>query len=508
MPPIIRFQPYAKNDKMAELSCYVKRFNEIRLLIIGDIMLDRFIYGKVERISPEAPVPVIRLKNEKKMLGGAGNVALNAASLKANTSFIGLIGRDAAGDTVEQLFYDSPVSAHLFKLKNYPTIEKTRYIAGNAQLIRADKEEKFPDVAEILGRLEKIFIKFLKKNDLILLSDYNKGTLTKDVCQMIIKNAAAYGIKVIVDPKGNDYAKYNGAFLIKPNLKEFGEASNVKFDPDSPALMDDIKAAAYTFFKRYNVENLVVTLSEKGMVHISRENPDKISHVPTIAREVFDVSGAGDTALAALGAAFAARAPAVDALKLANIASGIAVGKLGTATVTPEEILKEISLKESSPVAVSNKIITIDKAKEICAALREQGKTVGFTNGCFDCLHLGHLNSFKLAKKECDVLIVGINSDASVKRLKGDSRPLQDEQTRAGIVAALNMVDYVIVFDSDTALPIIEAIKPDVTAKEGYTIENWPEAQLVIKQGGRAVTLPRLEGYSTTSMVERIKKHG
>lgn len=489
---------------MTELSSYINRFKDIRMLIIGDVMLDEFIYGKVERISPEAPVPVIRLKNEKLMLGGAGNVALNAASLNVNTSFIGLIGKDKAGEILENLFAKTTVSPHLFKLKDYPTIVKTRYIAGNAQLLRADKEERFPDVSGIIGRLEKIFVKFLKKADIILLSDYNKGTLTPEVCQMVIKNANSENIKVIVDPKGNNYAKYDGAFLIKPNLKEFSEASNIKFNPESSTFTEQLKQAASVFFKRYHVKNLVVTLSEKGMAYFSSANPDEMIHIPTIAKEVYDVSGAGDTALAVLGAAFAAEVPAKAALMLANIGSGIAVGKLGTATVTPEEILSEISAAESSPIA-RHKVISLSEAVALRKELRQKGKTVGFTNGCFDCLHLGHLNSFKLAKKECDVLFVGINSDASVKRLKGSSRPLQDEKTRSELVAALAPVDYVIIFDEDTAIPLVEALQPDVTAKEGYAIENWPEAQLVIKNGGRAVTLPRLKGYSTTSFVERIK---
>ncbi|MBP3686936.1 MAG: bifunctional heptose 7-phosphate kinase/heptose 1-phosphate adenyltransferase [Alphaproteobacteria bacterium] len=490
---------------MSELSEYIKNFQNVRMLIIGDVMLDEFIYGKVERISPEAPVPVIRLKSEKKMLGGAGNVALNAAALKVNTSFIGLIGNDEAGLTVNKLFEETSINKHLFKLKDYPTIIKKRYIAGNAQLLRADKEEKFPDVAGIIDRLEKIFVKFLKKADVILLSDYNKGTLTKEVCQMVIKNANQEGIKVIVDPKGPNYTKYNGAFLVKPNLKEFSESTGVKFNTESPLFKEELKEAAKIFFAKYQVQNLVVTLSEKGMACFSREYINNMVHVPTIAKEVFDVSGAGDTSLAVLGAAFALNTPQIAALTLANTASGIAVSKLGTASVTPEELTE--ALNEAEKNTPSSGVITLEQAVKIRENLRKVGKTVGFTNGCFDCLHLGHLHSFNEAKKECDILFVGINSDTSVKRLKGPARPLQDEQTRAGLLSALKMINYVIIFDEDTALPLIEALKPDVIAKEGYALKDWPEAQLVIKQGGRAVTLKRLEGYSTTSMVERMKNY-
>ncbi|MBO5285110.1 MAG: bifunctional heptose 7-phosphate kinase/heptose 1-phosphate adenyltransferase, partial [Alphaproteobacteria bacterium] len=337
------------------------------------------------------------------------------------------------------------------------------------------------------------------------LSDYNKGTLTKEVCQMVIKNANQEGIKVIVDPKGPNYTKYNGAFLVKPNLKEFSESTGVKFNTESPLFKEELKEAAKIFFAKYQVQNLVVTLSEKGMACFSREYINNMVHVPTIAKEVFDVSGAGDTSLAVLGAAFALNTPQIAALTLANTASGIAVSKLGTASVTPEELTE--ALNEAEKNTPSSGVITLEQAVKIRENLRKVGKTVGFTNGCFDCLHLGHLHSFNEAKKECDILFVGINSDTSVKRLKGPARPLQDEQTRAGLLSALKMINYVIIFDEDTALPLIEALKPDVIAKEGYALKDWPEAQLVIKQGGRAVTLKRLEGYSTTSMVERMKNY-
>ncbi len=490
---------------MSKLIEYINNYQNIKMLIIGDIMLDKFIYGKVERISPEAPVPVIRLKSEKMMLGGAGNVALNASELKVQTSFIGIIGKDNEGEITERLFKESPVSSHLFKLKDYPTIVKTRFIAGNSQLLRADIEEKFPDVSNIIDRLERIFVKFLKKTDVILLSDYNKGTLTKEVCQMIIKNANKVGKKVIVDPKGNDYTKYEGAFLVKPNLKEFSEAIGIKFDRDSKTFIEDIKEASTVFFDKYKVENLVITLSENGMAYASSKSKNEFMHIPTVAKEVYDVSGAGDTSLAILGASFAVNASAKDALTLANIGSGIAVGKLGTAVVTPNELKEEIKSLNTKDNISDKKILTLKEALPLIEKLKEKQKIIGFTNGCFDCLHLGHLNSFELAKKECDVLFVGINSDASVKRLKGETRPLQDELTRSKLISSLTMVDYVIIFDEDTAIPLVEALKPDVIAKEGYQIENWPEAQLVIKQGGRAVTLPRLEGYSTTSMLNKLK---
>ena len=292
--------------------------------------------------------------------------------------------------------------------------------------------------------------------------------------------------------------------MIKPNLKEFKEVCSLALNPSDSDFTKRLSDDAKLIFKRYKIESLLITLSEHGMAYIHSSDPDEVYQISTQAKEVFDVSGAGDTSLATLGASFAAGASPKEAMKLANTASGIVVGKLGTACVSANEL--ENALSERNPAAApKSKIVSLAQAAEIAAESKKSGKKTGFTNGCFDLLHLGHLRSFENAKKECDVLFVGVNSDASVKRHKGDLRPIQDEKTRALLVASLETVDYVIVFDDDTALPLVEKIRPDVIAKEGYLLQNWPEAQFVVSYGGRAVTLKRVDGYSTTQTVERIK---
>lgn len=492
---------------MSLLSTYIDNFSNVKTLVIGDIMLDRFIYGKVERISPEAPVPVFKLSHEKTMLGGAGNVVANLVALGCKTTFIGITGNDANGAKVSGLLRQISAHSHLLQISNYPTIVKTRLIAGNNHLLRADQEEMMPIIEELLPRFKRILKQAIRNVDIVILSDYNKGLLTSVTTPMIIEICRQYGKKVIIDPKGKDYAKYTGATLVKPNLKEFSEATGQKYNPLSPNFKNEVIEGAKKIFEQFKIENLIVTLSEHGMLHISAAFPDDLQHIPTVAKEVFDVSGAGDTSLATLGAALGSNVPFKDALKLANTASGIVVGKLGTATVSADELQNALSEREvqNDGWEQKRKIITLAQAEKIVKNLKEQRKSIGFTNGCFDCCHLGHLNSFMQAKKLCDVLFVAVNSDASVRRYKGPTRPIQDEKTRAMLLASLEMIDYVIVFDNDTALPLVEKLRPDIVAKEGYTLENWPEGRYVNSYGGKAVTLTRLDGYSTSNLVEKMK---
>ena len=492
---------------MTLLSSYIDKFSNVRVLVIGDIMLDKFEYGKVERISPEAPVPIFKFSHEKKMLGGAGNVVANLVALGCKTTFIGIVGKDINGTTITSLLHKAGAHSHLLKLDNYPTIVKTRLIAGNNHLLRADQEEIIPVVTELLPKFKKILTQAIKNVDIVLVSDYNKGLLTPITTQLIIDICNNFNKTVLVDPKGTDYSKYKGVTLVKPNLKEFSEATGMKFDPLSPNFHNDAKAGAQILFSKYDIKNLLVTLSEYGMMYISAENINELKQIPTEAKEVFDVSGAGDTSLATLGAAIGANIPIKDAMKLANLASGIVVGKLGTATVSADELKTALSNKETPEDGwkQKRKIITLKQAEDIVAKLKENSKVVVLTNGCFDCCHLGHLNSFMQAKKLCDVLIVAVNSDASIKRYKGENRPIQDEKTRALLLASLEFIDYVIVFDEDSPLHIVDRLKPDVVAKEGYTLDEWPEGQLAISYGGKAITLKRLEGYSTSNLVSKMK---
>ena len=484
----------------------LEQIPNIRILCIGDIMLDKFVYGKVSRISPEAPVQVLNLKNTKEMLGGCGNVVANLATLGCQTDYIGIVGNDSAGRKISKLLNNVGSHSHLLKLDDYSTIVKTRFIAGNNHILRVDDEEKLPIIKTLIPKYERILHRAVKKADIVILSDYNKGVFTPETTQLIIHICHQYGKKVIVDPKGKDYQKYAGATFVKPNLKEFCEATGVELSPNEETFDKKIRFGAKKLFENCGIENLLITMSEHGIMHISSKEPEIIKKLPTEAKEVFDVSGAGDTTIAVFTLALALGFSTIESMRLANIAAGIVVGKVGTACVSLSELKKAVN-KDDSPsnLAHMHKIISLDEAQDIIKDLKSKNKIIGFTNGCFDILHLGHLNSFAQAKKNCDYLFVGINSDTSIKRLKGNSRPFQDEMTRSNIVAALSYVDYVVLFDSDTAMPLVQILQPDVIAKEGYKIENWPEAQYVQSYGGKAVTLPRLEGYSTTNFIEKLK---
>lgn len=516
---------------------YIDKFSNVKALAIGDLMLDRFAYGTVERISPEAPVPVLKIRSCKEMLGGAGNVVANLAALGCVTTFVGVVGKDSEGRRVAELLSKVQCWNRLFFHPDAKTIVKERMIAANSHLLRVDKEERLPDLSPIWDEFFAAASQAIRSADVVLLSDYNKGFFTPKTTQAILELCRRFGKPAIVDPKGRDYSKYNGATFVKPNLKEFQEASECELRPADPNFRADAIAAAKRIFERYEIENLLTTLSEYGMMRFSRQNPDDPRQIPTEAKEVFDVSGAGDTSLAAFGAALGAGASVEEAMELANLASGIVVGKLGTASATADELRGALDAKraaaERAIEAATAKTVRLDAEEngacvgeekgqktncdrrkllsrnelaEVVADLKRRGKTVGFTNGCFDCLHFGHLNSFAQARAECDALIVAVNSDASVKRYKGPNRPIQNETTRAAVVAALELVDYVVVFDEDTAESLIDLLRPDIVAKEGYSLDRWPEGRQVVAYGGRAVELKRVEGYSTTNLVEKMKR--
>ncbi len=500
---------YQNGIDMTLISSYINKYPDVKVLCVGDIMLDEFVYGSVGRISPEAPVPVINPKTTKEMLGGAGNVVANLCTLGCKTSFIGVIGRDYNGKKISQKLKDLGANTHLITKSDWPTIVKTRLISGSNHLLRIDREEKLTLTAKETSKFISEFTKLVKESDVVLLSDYNKGVLTTTITPILIEICNKYNKPVIIDPKGTQYQKYNNATLVKPNLKEFSEATGMTFDAKSPDFENSIKTGAKKLFNEHGIKNLIVTLSEHGMMFIPSSDINETLHIPTVAKEVYDVSGAGDTSLATLGASIGANAPIKDAMKLANRASGIVVGKSGTATVTADELQSAINQTTQSKGEwkQKEKLITLPQAIKIVSELKKQNKVIGFTNGCFDCLHAGHLSSFVQSKNNCDVLFVGMNSDASVKKLKGPTRPIQDEKTRGMLLASLEFIDYVIVFDDDTAMPIIDAIRPDVIAKEGYEIKDWPEAQRVISYGGRAITLPRLDGYSTTGLLNKINEN-
>ncbi len=468
-------------------------------MCVGDLMLDIFVYGKTNRLSPEAPVPVLLEQRERRMLGGAGNVVANLCSLGCRTSFVGVVGQDVHGASLHGFMKELGVENNmLVDLPGYRTSVKTRFVSGRQHLLRVDSEEllRLPE-DKLVELLAKVKIQ-LADTDVVLLSDYGKGLFDERLTPAVIALSREAGCPVIVDPKTKDYSLYRGATLVKPNRKEFEDVTGMSFDPSAPGFADAAVAAGRAVCKRFGVENLLVTLSEYGMLYIPGDESISYKWIPTEAKEVFDVSGAGDTSLAALGAALATGVSMKHAVKIANAASGIVVGKFGTACVTREELKRKLEHKEQAGV------LTVEAATQLAAELRAQSLTVGFTNGCFDILHPGHLSSFERARDLCDVLFVGLNSDDSVRRLKGPTRPVNNQEARSAMVAALKAVNYVVVFDDDTALPLIEKLRPDVIAKEGYPIEKWPEGQLVESYGGKAVELPRVEGFSTTSIVNKI----
>jgi len=489
------------------LETILERFAGVRILCVGDIMLDRFIRGTVERISPEAPVPLLKYSSDSDMLGGAGNVLANLAAISVATRFVGRCGADPEGERLIQLLEAMRCDHELIRSATVPTATKTRFVAENNHILRFDRETVHPlsdaEADTLIASIEASLFEY----DLVLVSDYAKGLLTEAFTKRLILACAQQGKRVLVDPKGRNYEKYRGAFLIKPNRKELELVCDVKLPTNSPTFIDDVAACARTLGQAIAVEHVIVTLGSKGMLHVPINGTAAPVHLPTRAKEVFDVSGAGDTSFAVLGASIAACASLTDAMHLANLASGIVVGKLGTATVSTTELCAALQ-EEAHTGAASylRKILSREEALRYIQAIRSPTKKIGFTNGCFDLLHLGHLDSLWQAKLHCDFLVVGLNSDASVQRLKGPARPVQSEATRAALLASLECVDLVVIFDDDTALPLIEQLRPDVIAKEGYPIEKWPEAQCVIAYGGTAITLKRKEGFSTTELVERMKQ--
>lgn len=485
----------------SNLSAIIDQFSSCHILCIGDVMLDQFVYGKVSRISPEAPVPVIRERTEKMTLGGAGNVVANLRSLSCRTSFLGAVGQDENAQKVRDYLNGLGLeNVYLQNITDYITTIKTRYVAGGHHLLRVDREMPLHIADEELSEMLEQVENLVQKVDLVLLSDYGKGLFDERFTPAVVKLCRQYGKPVIVDPKRFDYTIYRGVTLVKPNLKEFSGAVGRTFDAKSPDFAAELSAAGRALCGKYEVENLLVTLSEHGMIYIPSASEKNHRWIPTEARDVYDVVGAGDTTLATLGAAMATGADFDKCMRIANAAAGVVVSKFGTACVTCRELKEKLSLRKEAGV------VTLKEAVEIAESLKAQGKLVGFTNGCFDILHPGHIQSFAKARALCDVLFVGLNSDESIRRLKGPSRPINNQTDRATMVTALASVDYVIVFDEDSPLPLLEKLRPDVIAKEGYAMDNWRSGRFVESYGGQAVILPRVEGCSTTGIIEKLGK--
>lgn len=471
------------------------------VLCIGDLMHDEFVYGEVSRISPEAPAPVIAVQRSESNIGGAGNVARNIASLGARCIFVGMVGDDDTGRALQAaLAAEDGIEPVLVVDPARPTTRKVRFVSEHfsTHMLRADWEQAAAATADIEQAIIDRTLSVMPRADIVLLSDYAKGVLTPRVVRGVIDAARAQGKRVVVDPKSLKFETYRGATLLTPNRKEFAEATRSRAESDA-----EIAAAAPAAIEQADCEAMLVTRSEHGMTLVPRGG--KPIHVPAHPVKVRDVSGAGDTVAAAIALLLAAGADWETALRFANAAAAVAVGKKGTATVSIAELRR--SILPDAALAAEDKIVAArGDIQQRIAAWRRAGLRIGFTNGCFDILHPGHVKVITEARANCDRLIVGLNSDGSVRRLKGESRPVQNERARAEVLAALEAVDLVAIFEDDTPLDLIQRIKPSVLVKGGdYTREQVVGHEVVEANGGEVILVNVLPGFSTTSLVARAR---
>jgi len=463
-----------------------------RILVIGDLMIDKYLWGECNRVSPEAPVQVINVKEETKVLGGAGNVAKNLVSLGSKVDVLSIIGGCEISNELRKLFKEINLSTdYLIEQKDRVTSKKTRIISAHQQVIRYDIESNEDISKESEEKLIDLFKSIVNKFELIILSDYGKGLLTNSVVKEIIEIANSIGVKVIVDPKGSDYSKYTSAYLLTPNKKEASEATGINISDEK-----SLKSALAYLKKSCKLNISLITLSEDGIAIFD----DKFRSHPTVAREVFDVTGAGDTVIAAIGYALAIKQDIDSAVLLANLAAGVVVGKIGSATASIEEIISyESTLNPSNS---EEKIISLKKFIKILDDLRKSENKIVFTNGCFDILHVGHVKYLEKARNLGDILIVGINSDSSVSRLKGKTRPINSLDDRSQIIASLKSVDYVIPFEEDTPIELIKAIVPDILVKGS----DYKDKKVAGKEIARKLVLVDfVEGKSTSSTIFKIQ---
>lgn len=464
-------------------------------LVIGDIMLDRYLMGEVNRISPEAPVPVVLVKSQQDRAGGAANVAANLAQLGIKTHLVGCAGDDNEAAILSRLIQkigieDSGVIQSQFR----PTIAKTRILGGHQQMLRLDQEDNGAFNATENTQLTEAIERQLSLNPaIVVLSDYAKGLLSKEICEKIIALCKAKQIPVLVDPKGHDYSKYQGATALTPNKKEVAEACNTT--TQDLALMQKASALKSTL----GLEFLAVTRSEEGISLMDAGE----HHLPAVAKQVFDVSGAGDTVIATLAAGIMHALSPLESLQLANIAAGVVVGKVGTVPILREELLDALTNEQGYEQA--HKICNLPQLVQKVSVWKNAKQKIVFTNGCFDLLHAGHVTYLEAAKKRGDKLILGLNTDRSVSALKGPTRPVVNENDRARVLAALESVDAVILFDEDTPLNLINAVKPDVIAKgSDYTADQVVGAKEVMSWGGEIALIDLVEGRSTSNIIKKM----
>ena len=476
-------------------------FDGVRILVVGDVMLDHYIAGQVKRISPEAPVPVVSAAKRWSVPGGAANVARNLVRLGVDVAVAGVVGQDAAASDLRAALAAEGIADGLAVSPSRRTTCKTRVLAQGQQLLRLDEEVRAPLGAEEADALKNQVLSLLPGRHAVILSDYAKGVLLEsasgcNLCQIIIEEARRLGIAVLVDPKGSDWRRYAGAHCVTPNAGEFDAACGLDAGvtlnrPRRETLAGELRS-------RYGIERLLITRGPKGMALFT---PDEAPvYCRAAVREVADVSGAGDTAIATLAACVGKGLPWAESMHLANAAAGVAVGKMGTAPVSIAELNEALREQADNP-----KLFSVQNLVEKIEEWRRKNETVVFTNGCFDLLHPGHISLIRQSAAQGDHLIVGLNSDASVRRLKGPTRPIQNENSRALLLAALSDVDAIVLFDEDTPFELISALRPDVLVKgSDYTIDNVVGAD-VVQQGGGRVYLARLvDGCSTTGIVRKI----
>jgi len=464
-----------------------------KILVIGDLMIDHYLWGSCERISPEAPVQVIDIESESIVLGGAGNVVNNLYTLGANVDVISVIGECETSKELEELLATIKVStSFLVHQKDRVTSKKSRIIADQQQVVRYDRENTNEISNESQDAIIQSFKSLINNYDLVLLSDYGKGVLTFNLTQSLINIANKMGKKLLADPKGLDYSKYKGAYLLTPNKKEASEATTISIEDN-----DSLIKAIQILKDQCSLEVSLVTLSEQGIAILDK----KFRIHPTTTREVFDVTGAGDTVLASLGFALSCDKSIDEAVKFANLASGVVIGKIGSATATMNEIIEyESSINKSSS---KKHIKTWDEISTIIEKLKSKDKKIVFTNGCFDILHIGHLKYLEKSKSFGDILILGLNSDDSIRRLKGKNRPINTQTDRACILAALEVVDYLVIFEEDTPFELIKLIGPDVLVKGGDYEGKDVIGQNIVKE---LKLVKFIDGKSTSKTIERIKR--
>ena len=468
-------------------------FQQAKLLVVGDVMLDRYWHGAASRISPEAPVPVVRVGNQEDRPGGAGNVALNIAALGSAATLVGIVGKDDNADDLQSHLAAAGVYCDFLQSMDKPTITKLRVVSQHQQLIRLDFEQNFDstDIADLQGKVASL----ISRSQVLVLSDYAKGAL-QNVSELI-DLGRAQNIPIIVDPKGTDFGKYRGATLITPNLNEFESVVGHCADEN------DLVTKGHSLLRDLNLQAMLITRGEHGMTLIRPDSPEL--HLPARAQEVFDVTGAGDTVISVLAAALAAGDSLADATAIANLAAGLVVGKLGTAAISGPELRRAIMSEQNS----GRGVMSAEQLKIAVKDAKAHGERIIFTNGCFDIIHAGHVGYLSEAKKLGDRLVVAINSDESVSKLKGPGRPINPAERRMTVLAGLEAVDWVVSFSEDTPEALLESLQPDVLVKGGdYSLDQVVGGEYVQSYGGEVKALEFLDNCSTSAIMEKLKEAG